>query len=92
MNDIPTKFCKLAGTTVSNFLPELFNLCIIESEYLYELKIAQIQNQRNVVSNYRPISISPPVNKMFEKTYSKTSLIWAYFETNKLLFPSQLWI
>jgi len=42
MNDIPTKFCKLAGTTVSNFLPELFNLCIIESEYLYELKIAQI--------------------------------------------------
>jgi len=41
-NDIPIKYLKLAGTIISKFLSNLFNTCILDSEYPDYLKIAQI--------------------------------------------------
>ena len=42
INDIPIKYLKLAGTTISKFLSNLFNTCILDREYRDDLKIAQI--------------------------------------------------
>ena len=42
INDIPIKYLKLAGTTISKFLSDLFNTYILDSEYPDDLKIAQI--------------------------------------------------
>ena len=61
INDIPIKYLKLAGTTISKFLSDLFNTCIVDSEYPDDLKIAQIipihkSGSKESCSNYRPIS------------------------------------
>ena len=83
---------KLAGTTISKFLSDLFNTCILDSEYPDDLKIAQIilihkSGSKDSSSNYRPISILPAINKVFEKRlYSR---LYSYVETNELLSPSQ---
>ena len=93
INDIPIKYLKLAGTTISKFLSDLFNTCIFDSEYPDDLKIAQIifihkSGSKECCSNYyRPISILPAINKVFEKLlYSR---LHSYVETNELLSPSQ---
>jgi len=57
INDIPIKYLKLAGTTISKFLSDLFNTCIFDSEYPDDLKIAQIifihkSGSKECCSNY----------------------------------------
>ena len=42
INDIPIKYLKLAGTTISKSLSDHFNTCILDSKYPDGLKIAQI--------------------------------------------------
>jgi len=92
INDIPIKYLKLAGTTIFKFLPDLFNTCILDSGYPDDLNIAQIipihkSGSKECCSNYRPISILPEINKVFEKLlYSR---LYCYVETNELLSPSQ---
>jgi len=92
INGIPIKYLKLAGTTISKFLSDPFNRCILDSEYPDDLKIAQIipihkSRSKECCSNYRPISILPAINKVFEKLlYSR---LYSYVETNELLSPSQ---
>ena len=92
INDIPLKYLKQAGTTISEFLSDLFNTCILDSEYPDDLKIAQIipihkSGSKEFCSNYRPISVLPAINKVSEKLlYSR---LYSYVETNELLSPSQ---
>ena len=59
---------------------------------LDKLKIAKIvplykKGDNTLFSNYRPISILPYLSKIFEKViYSQ---LYAYFESNKLLYSSE---
>jgi len=92
INDILIKYLKLTGTTISEFLSDLFNTCILDSEYPDDLKIAQIipihkSGSKECCSNYRPMSMLPAINKVFEKLlYSR---LYSYVETNELLSPNQ---
>ena len=83
INDIPIKYLKLAGTTISKFLSDLFDTCVLDSEYPDDLKIAQIipinkSGWKECCSNYRPISTLTAINKVFEKLlYSR---LYSYVE------------
>eukprot|EP00116_Pleurobrachia_bachei_P001935 sb/3462197/ len=57
-------------------ISELFNLCIRDSVFPNQLKIARViplhkSGPRNCVKNYRPISILPTFAKLFEKCLHK---------------------
>jgi len=70
--DVPTKFLKLSNSVVTPFLTHIFNRCMAEGIYPNYLKEAQIlplhtSGDSKICSNYRPISLLPQFNKMFEK-------------------------
>jgi len=70
--DIPTKFLKLCNSIVTPFLIPIFNRCMTEGMYPNYLKEAQIvplhkSGDSTICSTYRPISLLPQFNKIFEK-------------------------
>jgi hypothetical protein len=77
------------GLVITN----LFNLIISSGVYPDEWKCAHItplykgKGSKSSLENYRPISILPPISKLFESLISKQ--IYTHFESNKLLHPSQ---
>jgi len=71
-NDIPVKILKLCSEILSPFLAKLFNNCIKQGIYPQNFKCAQVtpihkSGPENVCTNYRPISVLSPLNKIFEK-------------------------
>ena len=69
--DIPTKFLKLSNSVVTPSLTHIFNRCMTEGIYPNYLKEAQIvplhkSGDSTICSNYRPISLLPKFNKIFE--------------------------
>ena len=63
---------RLATTVVAPILTDMFNRCIQEGTYPDILKIAQIipickKGNKQKCSNYCPISLLFPINKVFEK-------------------------
>jgi hypothetical protein len=88
-SSLPSKFVKLE---LSVLLSELFNMCLISGIYPDSLKVAKIVpifksgNIRNV-SNYRPISLLPIINKIFEKLlYAR---LQSFFEGGNLISENQ---
>ena len=72
LSDIPTKFLKLIKFEISQQLSILLNECIKQGVYPDILKIARIVpvhkgGNSQLVNNFRPISILPVLNKIFEK-------------------------
>ena len=72
VDDIPTKILKLANKEISLILARLFNKIIDEGIYPNILKCSTIipihkKGSKIDITNYRPISILPIIDKIFEK-------------------------
>jgi len=91
-NDIPTKILKLCRTLLAPFLSQIFNECLQVGVYPHYLKCAQVipihkGGQADLCTNYRPISLLSPINKIFEKLlYTR---LYSYLDENKLLTDYQ---
>ena len=91
-NCIPTKFLKIACEIASPYISYLFNKCAYAGIYPTILKKAQVlpihkKGSKLECSNYRPISLLSPLNKIFEKMLCKR--INDYFERFQLFTPHQ---
>jgi hypothetical protein len=69
---LPLKFLKYVKYEIAVILCTLFNLCIEQGTYPDNLKIAKIiplykSGSHCSLTNYRPISLLPLINKIFEK-------------------------
>ena len=91
-NDIDTKFLKYSTQVISPYISELFNLCVEQGEFPNVLKIAEVvpihkKGDPNQCTNYRPISLLSPFNKILEKLiYIR---IYSYLEKYDLLTKHQ---
>jgi hypothetical protein len=74
-------------------ITDLFNSIISSGIYPEEWKCAHItplykgKGSKSLLENYRPISILPPISKLFESLISNQ--IYGYLELNQILHPSQ---
>ena len=90
--NMPVKFLKIANVYLSRILSDIFNLCLKAGCYPEELKIGRLvpiykKGDSMLITNYRPISILPLLNKVFEKIiYSR---IENFFRVNCLLSENQ---
>ena len=82
-NDIPIKIIKLNKDIFSDVISYLFNLSLKQCTFPDPLKLAHVtpifkKGDKNVINNYRPVSILPNISKVFEKLlYNQMS---EYFE------------
>ena len=92
LGDMPILLLKLGIHCIAECISDLFNLCILEGCYPDLLKIAKIvpifkKGDKNLITNYRPISILPVLNKIFEKlTLIRLN---AFIHDNNLISDSQ---
>ena len=69
---MPVRFVKMINPFICKLLADIFNLCMEQGCYPGSLKVARIvpvfkKGDVLLVTNYRPISILPVLNKIFEK-------------------------
>ena len=92
IRDIPVKLLKVAGNQISIIIADLFNLCIEQSIFPETLKLARIRpvfksGDKSDISNYRPISILPVLDKIFEKIiYTR---LYSFFEKYNIISENQ---
>ena len=82
----------LASSLVSSTPPLIFNACISTGYFPKVLKTAEVvpifkKGERELCSNYRPISILNPFAKLFEKCL--LDQLNNYFVSNNLISPNQ---
>ena len=87
-----TFFLKLGISYFARIIKKLFNQCLCESVYPSILKVARItpifkKGKRSLVGNYRPVSVLPVLNKIFEKLIFKR--LDSFIESNNVLSDSQ---
>ena len=89
---IPAKYIKMSGSVIAPVLTNIFNACISTGYFPKVLKIAEVvpifkKGERELCSNYCPISILNPFAKLFEKCL--LDQLNNYFVSNNLISPNQ---
>ena len=89
---ISSYFLKLALPFIENSLTLLFNSSMETSQFLDAWKIARIvsvfkDGDREIKSNYRPISILPVISRLFEKLIADQ--VYQYMNEHSLFSPHQ---
>ena len=74
--ELPIRFLKMSCEQVAPHVTALFNMSVRQCRYPILLKIARVvpvhkRGDAHSTQNYRPISILPPINKIFEKLIYK---------------------
>ena len=91
-SNIPAWAIKDGATVIAPHLQHIFNNCISQSNFPACLKIAQViplykKDDPEEPSNYRPISITPCISKVFELLIRDQ--IVEHLNRNKILTNSQ---
>ena len=89
---LPVRFLKMIGEQAAVHISKLFNLSLRRSKYPSMLKIARVvpihkRGDTRQIQNYRPISILPPLNKIFEKLIYKRMM--SFVDESELLSSNQ---
>lgn len=89
---ISTSLIKHCATILSDIVTYLFNSCVEEGYYPKELKMARVipiykKGDPSMGDNYRPISILPLLNLLFEKLLYKRLL--CHLTKHNILFDRQ---
>ena len=88
LDDIPPKILKLLPDTTLGALAHIFNLSFVTSKYISAFKSAKVtpifkKGNRQIVSNYRPISILSAFLKVMEKAVFKRMI--GFINANHIL-------
>ena len=83
---------KLCGNSIYKTLSIIFNDWLNEGKFLHEWKKANVvpvhkKGDKQSLKNYRPISLLPICNKIFERLIYKE--MFAFFTENNLISPNQ---
>ena len=86
------KFLKMSARVICSFLSKNFNNCISQGLFPDCLKIAEVKplfksGCKDTASNYRPISLLPPLSKVFEKCLH--SRLSNFFNSHNILYHNQ---
>lgn len=89
---ISNKLLKMLLPVISEPLAQIFNECIELNYFPEQLKIARIiplykEGNRKLVNNYRPISLLPSIDKVFEKIIYKRMI--SFIDKYKLINEQQ---
>ncbi|GAU99857.1 hypothetical protein RvY_10797 [Ramazzottius varieornatus] len=85
---ITNRLLKIAGTSILHPLSRLFNLIVSSKQYPTAWEQADVVLiPKKVCSQFRPISLLPPLSKLFEKI--ATSHLTNYLNSHGLLSDSQ---
>ena len=93
IDQIPGKILKLvAAPAITQSITTLFNYSITAESFPSEWKIAKViplhkSGSRNLLNNYRPISILPAISKVSEKILYKQ--LFNYLSANNLISKCQ---
>jgi hypothetical protein len=92
LKDLPVSILKRISQDISPIITQLFNLSIEHDTYPSCLKTARVtpifkKGNTSAVNNYRPISVLPTINKIFEKLLHKRLL--SFLDKNNILSKNQ---
>ncbi len=92
IDKIPAKMLRIAADVIAPSLTYIFNLSLSTGEFVDDWKNARVtpiykDGNRQIVGNYRPISVLPIISKIFEKEIFQQ--LYKYMNENNLISKFQ---